>query len=43
MGEIREDIKAIMDDLQKDESLEIREIFLKKDNIQLTMKEGIVQ
>lgn len=43
LGELRAALQAILDDLPKDDSLEISEIFLKKDTIQLTMKEGIVQ
>ena len=43
LGELRAALQAILDDLPKDDSLEISKIFLKKDTIQLTMKEGIVQ
>ena len=43
LGELRAVLQAILNDLPEDDSLEISEVFLKKDTIQLTMKEGIVQ
>lgn len=43
LGELRAVFQAILDDLPEDDSLEISEIFLRKDTIQLTMKDGIVQ
>jgi hypothetical protein len=43
LGELRQILQTILEDLPKDDSLEISELFLNRDTIQLTMKDGIVQ